>query len=766
MHKDVSSFIIQAYCGTDSLREIAESCNTPYFILYTKSNIELGEYALERFVQVARSTDAGLIYSDYYEQQEGKLQLHPVIDYQIGSLRDDFHFGPVFFIHTAKFKKAVSEITTNYLFAALYDIRLRLSLSGEIFRIQEPLYTVRETEEKQTGEKHFAYVDPKNREVQIEMEKACTDHLQRCGAWIAPTTHRIDFNTEDFPVEASVIIPVKNRARTIADAIHSILQQKTDFSFNILVVDNHSTDDTTKILKKLSKSHPNIVHIVPERTDLGIGGCWNTAIMDERCGRFCIQLDSDDLYINEQVLQKIVDTFYQEQTAAVIGSYKLVNFNLEELPPGLIDHKEWTDENGMNNGLRINGFGAPRAYYTPVIREIKFPNTSYGEDYAVVLAISRTFRIGRIYAPLYLCRRWEDNTDASLSIEKENQNNLFKDRIRTMELMARKKVETETKKTSPLQKNNLEEQVFKLFHSQLYEWEMLREKYDELKKIKVRSIPLSKCTLYATFNPARKRSSISKTDIKSIRERPCFLCEKNRPKEQRGIVILDKYEILVNPYPLFEHHFTIPTLEHTDQRLNKERLKDMLTIAAALPSFSIFYNGPKCGASAPDHFHFQAGDRHRMPVEEEKEKNPEILFESDTFQIKAKADGVRRYITIEGEDKKRILDSITTIIRFIGRYVPNDPEPMINIIVFYENRKWNVSIFPRTGHRPSQFFEEGEKQLVFSPGVVDFGGFLTFPFEEDFEIITPELLKDMFSQLTIGTNEFRQLKQNIKNLYP
>ena len=165
--------------------------------------------------------------------------------------------------------------------------------------------------------------------------------------------------------------------------------------------------------------------------------------MDEHCGRFAIQLDSDDLYINHHVLQRIVDTFHEHQCAMVIGSYKMVNFKLEEIPPGIIDHKEWTPDNGRNNALRVNGLGAPRAFYTPLLRQIRIPNVSYGEDYATALAISREYRI---YEPLYLCRRWEGNSDADLNIQRVNANNYYKDKIRMIEILARQqKIENEEK---------------------------------------------------------------------------------------------------------------------------------------------------------------------------------------------------------------------------------------------------------------------------------------------------------------------------------
>lgn len=425
---------------TVTLQKIAALCSTPYLLIYTKPfALEIAPGSIHRFVQVAQNTSAVLLYSNYYEDKNNRIFPHPVIDYQAGSLRDDFNFGSVLWIETSRFRKAVTQMTRNYRYAALYDLRLKLALQGDILRIPEFLYTEKETDLRLSGEKNFDYVAPAQREIQIEMETACTDYLKSCGAWLAPSCETADFQNTDFPVEASVIIPVRNRERTIAEAVESALCQQTDFLFNVIVTDNHSTDGTTAILRELSHRYPNLVHIIPESGKLGIGGCWNRAIQDSRCGRFCIQLDSDDLYAGTHVLQRIVETFRREHAAAVIGSYTLVDMQLNAIPPGLIDHREWTPENGHNNALRINGLGAPRAFYTPILRQIQFPDTSYGEDYAVMLAVSRKYKISRIYEPLYLCRRWEGNSDAALCIEKENNNHLYKDRIRTFELRARQK---------------------------------------------------------------------------------------------------------------------------------------------------------------------------------------------------------------------------------------------------------------------------------------------------------------------------------------
>lgn len=429
---------IDALNSSDTMLKIAEAAKAPYTLLYTKyNNLVMGYFALDRFVRLAGDSKAGMMYADSYTVIEGKKSNAPVIDYQEGSLRDDFNFGSVLFFNTEVLKKAAAGIDVHYTAAGLYDLRLRLSRIAPIVHINEYLYSDVTVDNRKSGEKIFDYVDPKNRGVQIEMEKACTAHLKAVGGYLEPKFDEIDFNKGDFEYEASVIIPVRNRIRTIRDAIRSVLSQKTDFPFNLIVIDNHSTDGTTEAIDEF-KDDPRLVHIVPERDDLGIGGCWNAGVQHPKCGKFAVQLDSDDVYADENTLAKMVAAFYEQKCAMVVGTYMLTDIDKNPIPPGVIDHKEWTPENGRNNALRINGLGAPRAFYTPVLREIHVPNTSYGEDYALGLAFSRHFQIGRVYDVVYLCRRWEDNSDAALDIVKMNNNNLYKDRIRTWELQARR----------------------------------------------------------------------------------------------------------------------------------------------------------------------------------------------------------------------------------------------------------------------------------------------------------------------------------------
>lgn len=428
---------------TDTLRSIAEAVSEKFILLYTKDHpLEMGMFALDRILAIAEDTGADMLYADHYELVTGEdgaalRKRHPLITCQKGALRDDFDFGSVLVFRSSSFKRAVRAMETDYEFGALYDLRLRMK---NIVHISEYLYTEIETDNRKSGEKLFDYVDPKNRDVQIEMEKVCTAHLKRIGAWLEPKFKDPDINgfeRGDFNVKASVVIPVFNRIRTVKDAVASALSQKTDFPYNVIVVDNHSTDGTTGILEEIAAANSDLVHIVPARHDLGIGGCWNLAVHHELCGEYAVQLDSDDVYSGPDTLQKIVDAFSEQKCAMVVGTYQMTDFQMNPIPPGVIDHKEWTEDNGRNNALRINGLGAPRAFWTPLLRTINLPNTSYGEDYALGLRISREYRIGRIYDVLYCCRRWDGNSDAALDIDKVNANNLYKDRIRTWELEAR-----------------------------------------------------------------------------------------------------------------------------------------------------------------------------------------------------------------------------------------------------------------------------------------------------------------------------------------
>jgi hypothetical protein len=441
-HEKCVGVISQTLTSGTMLNSLLGTVATEYFLFITQTQeIQLGQSALERFIGVAQETSAGMCYSDYYEVKKGVRSERPVIDYQFGAVRDNFEFGAVLCFSMAAVRSALNKLgpVADVNAAGLYDLRLKVSVDHDLFHIQEYLYTKVESDLRLTGEKLFDYVDPRNQAVQKEMESVATEHLKHVGAYLAPKFKAVRPPDAAFPVEASVVIPVRNREHTIADAVRSVLQQKFDGTFNVIVVDNHSTDRTTAILTELASGNSSVKHLIPGRHDLGIGGCWNEAVFSAHCGRYAVQLDSDDIYSGPDTLQKIVDCFRSGKYAMVIGSYKLVNMNLEEIPPGLIDHREWTPENGRNNALRINGLGAPRAFDTALLRTIRLPNVSYGEDYAVALALSREYQIGRIFEPVYLCRRWEGNTDAALSIERANRNDVYKDKIRTIEMLARQR---------------------------------------------------------------------------------------------------------------------------------------------------------------------------------------------------------------------------------------------------------------------------------------------------------------------------------------
>ena len=442
-----TTIITENLNSMDTLRSIAANADADFTLIYTKyTTLSFAQYGLERFYNLAIASGAGLIYSDYYQIIDGVRSNAPTIDYQFGSLRDDFSFGSLLFYNSRALKDAIRSIKGEYTFAGLYALRLAVSRIADISRINEYLYTEIEQDNRKSGEKQFDYVDPKNRAVQLEMEAACTEHLKAIGGYLEPNFKTVEFDKGNFEYEASVIIPVRNRVRTIEDAIRSVLVQETKFPFNLIVIDNFSTDGTSDIIARYAKEDDRVIHLIPEREDLGIGGCWNLGVDHPKCGKFAVQLDSDDVYESPATLQTIVDAFYEQNCAMVVGSYTITNGDMQPIPPGLIDHKEWTPENGRNNALRINGLGASRAFYTPFLRSIHVPNTSYGEDYALGLRVSREYQIGRIYKSLYLCRRWDGNSDSVLSVEKINANNLYKDKIRTFELISRIKMNMINKK--------------------------------------------------------------------------------------------------------------------------------------------------------------------------------------------------------------------------------------------------------------------------------------------------------------------------------
>ena len=748
--------------STSFLMHVAEKATADYVLLQLKPvAVTLGAGALERMMAAASDTGAAMVYADRYEVKDGVVERHPVIDYQDGSLRDDFDFGSLLLIRTSLLHKyATSDREANYRYAGFYDFRLFLSREGGLFHLNEFLYTEEERDLRVSGEKQFDYVNPANREVQIEMEQACTAHLREVGALVDTTQYQeIDFDEQIFDVEASVVIPVFNRVKTIKDAVESALSQKTSFKYNVIVVDNHSTDGTSDILTSMLSCDDNKLHvIVPERKDLGIGGCWNEAIYSEYCGRFAVQLDSDDLYSSPKTLQTIVDAFYKQKAAMVIGSYRMCDFELNTLPPGLIAHKEWTDENGPNNALRINGLGAPRAFFTPLLRSIGFPNTSYGEDYALGLQFSRHYRIGRIFTELYLCRRWGGNSDAALSVEKINANNLYKDRLRTIELKARQQVQQGRGDSLS------ESSIMRFFLRQLQTWPDVRQRYRELEHVETRELMTDTITLQVQWNPARIGSTGAKIDAKSISERPCFLCAKNRPQEQMHRVIDEKYELLVNPFPILPVHFTLPTVKHQPQRI-LSMYDEMLKLAERNTDVTILYNGPHCGASAPDHAHLQAVATGCLPLQQAWQR----LSRNMTEIIKDEEDNgiwqVADYPAAAFVIRSRSQSVGERLFRRLYNCLPpaeDQTEPMMNIIMWRSGDVVYSVILPRRKHRPECYTATGDAQYIISPGAVDMGGLVITPREQDFRRVTPELILDIYHELSLTQEQMQQVVERVK----
>lgn len=735
-----------------TMRLIATTATADYALLYLKQGpITLGYHALERMLQVAEETGAAMVYADHYSVEAGKTVKHPVTDYQLGSIRDDFDLGSVVLLKTEYLKEyAAKEVAKDYQFAGWYDLRLFLSRNGELFHLNEYLYTEEEDDLRASGEKQFDYVNPRNREVQIEMEQAATAHLSAIKALVDTTQYvQPDFSGEAFPVEASVVIPVFNREKTVRNAVVSALSQKTDFPFNVIVVDNHSTDGTTEILSSLAADE-RLVHLIPTRTDLGIGGCWNYAINDAHCGRFAVQLDSDDLYSSENTLQTIVNAFHEQKAAMIVGSYRMCDFELNTLPPGLISHNEWTEDNGCNNALRINGLGAPRAFFTPLVRQHQFPNTSYGEDYAMGLAFSRCFRIGRIYDELYLCRRWGGNSDAVLSIDKVNANNHYKDQLRTVEILARQK-----------QNQDREKGLTDFFHNQLNQWQDVAKRFEELKGVQTREVG----SALAQFNPARLVSTGAKIDKATLAKRPCFLCEKNRPVEQIVLPFGEGFDILVNPFPILPVHFTIPSRHHQLQAI-AENYVQIHRLLRAYPQLMVFYNGPKCGASAPDHLHFQAGTSGILPLQRDWQRLYEtslpLLKLNGTEGIYEIKDYICPTLAIVSHTEKHDIELFSRLYEALP-LKENETEPMMNIVAWRNGDAFISVVFPREKHRPDCYSAEGEAQCLVSPGSLDMAGLLILPRQSDFERMTSERAKAVLREVSLSDETMAEVVKRIRN---
>ena len=748
--------VIDRMESSNTVMSIAENTDADYLLLCTRmTSVRWGLYALERFLRTADDTGAVMVYSDHYSLEEGALTKHPAIDYQAGSLRDDFDFGSLWLIKSQALLDYVAQTDRgDYQYAGLYDLRLYLSRKGEIFHLNEYLYTEAELDTRKSGEKQFDYVNPRNREVQIEMERACTAHLEKVGAIVDTNFYRQpDFDEQDFACEASVVIPVFNREKTIADAVKSALSQKTNFPYNVIVVNNHSTDSTGEILDSIDDGR--LIQIVPGRTDLGIGGCWNVAVNSDHCGKFAVQLDSDDLYSSPKTLQKIVDAFHEQKAAMIIGSYRMCDFDLNTLPPGLIDHKEWTEDNGCNNALRINGLGAPRAFFTPLVRQIQFPNTSYGEDYALGLAFSRRYRIGRIYDELYLCRRWGGNSDAALSVERVNANNLYKDRLRTMELKARQQM---LQGKADIMEDS---SISRFFNRQLEMWEDARHRFRDLKHVEVRQLSDQ---LKVQFNPARIVSTGAKIDKHTLGERPCFLCERNRPKEQMTKQIDDHFQLLVNPFPILPVHFTIPATKHQPQSIYRH-YGEMHRLLSLHSELMVFYNGPKCGASAPDHLHFQAGTSGVLPLQTNWQRLSRNLTDVISLTDEEKISVLRDFLVPAFVIISKSEDSDEELFHRLYRSMPmrgDESEPMMNIIAWRKGDEFISVVIPREKHRPDAYFAEGEAQMMVSPGALDMAGLIITPREEDFSKINLDKATALLRECGISAEKMEAIVSNLK----
>ena len=748
--------VIDRMESSNTVMSIAENTDADYLLLCTRmTSVRWGLYALERFLRTADDTGAVMVYSDHYALEEGALTKHPAIDYQAGSLRDDFDFGSLWLIKSQALLDYVAQTDrVDYQYAGLYDLRLYLSRKGEIFHLNEYLYTEAELDTRKSGEKQFDYVNPRNREVQIEMERACTAHLEKVGAIVDTNFYRQpDFDEQDFACEASVVIPVFNREKTIADAVKSALSQKTNFPYNVIVVNNHSTDSTGEILDSIDDGR--LIQIVPGRTDLGIGGCWNVAVNSDHCGKFAVQLDSDDLYSSPKTLQKIVDAFHEQKAAMIIGSYRMCDFDLNTLPPGLIDHKEWTEDNGCNNALRINGLGAPRAFFTPLVRQIQFPNTSYGEDYALGLAFSRRYRIGRIYDELYLCRRWGGNSDAALSVERVNANNLYKDRLRTMELKARQQM---LQGKADIMEDS---SISRFFNRQLEMWEDARHRFRDLKHVEVHQLSDQ---LKVQFNPARIVSTGAKIDKHTLGERPCFLCERNRPKEQMTKQIDDHFQLLVNPFPILPVHFTIPATKHQPQSIYRH-YGEMHRLLSLHSELMVFYNGPKCGASAPDHLHFQAGTSGVLPLQTNWQRLSRSLTDVISLNDDEKISVLRDFLVSAFVIISKSEDSDEELFHRLYRSMPmrgDESEPMMNIIAWRKGDEFISVVIPREKHRPDAYFAEGEAQMMVSPGALDMAGLIITPREEDFNKINLDKATALLRECGISAEKMEAIVSNLK----
>ncbi|KAF0158520.1 MAG: glycosyltransferase [Syntrophaceae bacterium] len=805
-------------------------------VLDSTTDVSCDQQSLRRLLAIARDTGAGIIYSDFLRRDGDDISAHPLNDHQEGSIRDDFSFGYFFIISAAAIKTVLQKygMPPHDASTALYDLRLKISIDHALIHVPEFLYTVSAKKikpAKSSGrqtEEQFAYVAEENFVRQQKMEKIATNYLKQIGAHLPARTKRTDKEPEAFQWKASIVIPVLNRKKTITDALTSALGQQTDFPFNILVVDNHSTDGTTNILKRFAAKYPHIQHIIPSRHDLGIGGCWNEAICSPHCGRYIIQLDSDDLYSSPQTLQKIVTTLRRGQYAMVVGSYTLVDEKLKSIPPGLIDHREWTPQNGHNNLLRVNGMGAPRAFDAAVIRQIGFPNVSYGEDYAVALRLTREYAIGRIYESLYLCRRWRDNTDAGLSEEKQNHNDYYKDKLRTIEIQTRQQINEKEKSTQNINDKNHKEcrhsraggnpeflntgfrvalrlpgmtneavtappqtadrqtgssaslapnQIFaefpgkddktlpqichNFFKSQKKSWPALASACRDLTGTKIRKLSCGNYSITLQYNPARALSSGAAVDAKSIKKRPCFLCRGNLPPGQHGILYRNRYLILCNPAPIFDRHFTVVTLKHQPQDIMAS-LSWLLQIAKdASPDYTVLYNGPACGASAPDHLHFQMIPSDTLPFLKELNELPPIKVGA-TVQIFAGKGFDRAVVVLASEDTEALKEQFIHLLKSAQEVFTINDEPPVNVFCDHDKGCLRLTVFLRRKHRPDAYYAESEDRIFVSPGAIDIAGVIITPLLKDFEKLNCDTMRKIYQEVSPDEETLEKIISSIR----
>ena len=770
--QECTTLVVKDTASTETLKQVARASLSDYVVLLTKSvPLSLGDGALERMAQAANDSQSAMVYADHWEKKIGEggeetVEKHPAIDYQLGSIRDDFDFGSLWLVRGSLMRRwAQEEADTLYIYGGLYQLRLYLSRQGALLHLNELLYTEVEYDNRASGVKQFDYVNPANRDVQIEMEQVATEHLKAINALVDPSeVIDVDFDEQNFAVEASVIIPVFNREKTIVDAVKSAMSQETSFKYNVIVVDNHSTDNTSALLREVNHSFTpgKLIVLSPERTDLGIGGCWNLAVNDAHCGRFAVQLDSDDLYSSPKTLQTIVNAFREQKAAMVVGSYRMCDFELNTLPPGLIAHKEWTEENGPNNALRINGLGAPRAFFTPLLRQFQLPNTSYGEDYAMGLMFSRRYRIGRIYDELYLCRRWGGNSDAALSIDRINANNLYKDRLRTMEVLARQRMNAD-------QPTHYDSAIDRFFDRQMKLWADTRRRYRELEHVEIRELAPQNAEqatfdLKVQYNPARIGSTAANISKKALAERPCFLCAKNRPQQQMMKTLDGNYELLVNPFPILPMHFTIPVRRHRPQQI-RPMFDEMMQLLDKYPELTVFYNGPRCGASAPDHAHLQAGSTGVLPLQKEWQRLSRnlvtVVEKDDESGIYVIEDYPCPALVIRSS-KRRSAERLFMKLHDVMPMIDGETEPMMNIVSWKQDENYIVVVFPRQKHRPDCYYKTEDEQMMISPGALDMAGLIITPRREDFDRIDTDRALAILRECAISNEALQTLVERLK----